>query len=74
MAQTDYNIHDVTVRDVPTFARGGGVQNVTQVTFYVGPDHGPFQLTYPAGTATGVQIRQDMETKVRELRTISGEV
>lgn len=72
MAPTDYNIHDVQVRDAPRFGIGGAITQQTTVTFYIG-DHGPFTLNYAQGTATSQQIRADMDSKVRDLRTITGE-
>lgn len=73
MAPTDYNVHDVTVRDVPSFGLNGNVTNKTQVTFFVGA-HGPFFLSYEPTQATQQQIQTDIDSKVRMLRAISGEV
>lgn len=73
MAQTDYAIHDVQVRDTLSFGLSGTAQTKTIVTYYVG-SHGPFTLTYNKDQATSAQIRNDMETQARDLRAINGEV
>jgi hypothetical protein len=72
MAPADYAVHDVTVRDVPTFGSGGTITMKTQVTFFVGA-HGPFQLSYGKDQATGAQIQSDIQKQVQVLRTITGE-
>jgi hypothetical protein len=72
MAPQDFNVHDVNVRDTPSFGIGGTVGTNTVVTFHVGA-HGPFTLTYKKEQATGAQIQQDIDAQVRTLRAIVGE-
>lgn len=72
MAPQDYAVHDVTVRDTPTFGLGGNIAMKTTVTFYVGV-HGPFQLTYNKDQATAATIQNDINEQARTLRAINGE-
>lgn len=63
----------VTVKDGTRFLYNGATQDVTTVTYFLGR-HGPFTLTYPRGTATSVQINNDIAARQRELRQVQGVV
>ena len=63
--------NSVKVTDKTKFLFNGGTQQVTSVTYWLGR-HGPFTLEYPAGTATAVQINNDIALRQADLRQILG--
>lgn len=65
----NYNIHDVTVADVP--GQSGTLQpNLTKrVLFYVG-NNGPFRLDYTQQNFSAAKVRADMQAQVQILRDI----
>jgi hypothetical protein len=66
----DLRVHDITSNEQPYFGPGGITKKQTRVTFYVG-SHGPFTLTYDESQGTAQRIQDDINAKVRDLRTIT---
>ena len=65
------NVNSVKVQDGTRFLANGSSQRVTTVTYWLGT-HGPFELVYPLGTATGVQINNDITARKNELSQVLG--
>ena len=66
-------INSVKVQDGTRFLASGGTQRVTTVTYWLGK-HGPFELVYPQGTATAVQINNDIAARKNQLSQVMGTV
>jgi hypothetical protein len=64
-------VNSVKVADKTKFLFNGGTQKITAVTFWLGR-HGPFELEYPQGQATAVQINNDIAARQAQLRQIQG--
>jgi len=62
-------LHDVMISQTPQFDRGGRLQHVTVVTYYVG-DHGPFTDSFSADDDTPEKITSAMNTRVANLRRV----
>jgi len=63
------DLHDVMISQTPQFDRGGRLQHVTVVTYYVG-DHGPFTDSFSADDDTPEKITSAMNTRVANLRRV----
>ena len=63
--------NSVKVTDKTIFLYNGGTQKVTSVTYWLGR-HGPFELQYPLGQATAVQINNDIAARQAILRQVQG--
>lgn len=64
-------VNSVKIQDGTRFLSTGGTQKVTTVTYWLGR-HGPFELVYPQGTATSVQINNDINARKNELSQVMG--
>jgi hypothetical protein len=65
------NVNSVKIQDGTRFLSTGGTQKVTTVTYWLGR-HGPFELVYPQGTATAVQINTDINAQKNLLSQVQG--
>jgi len=63
--------NSVKVTDKTIFLFNGGTQKVTSVTYWLGR-HGPFELQYPQGQASAVQINSDIAARQAILRQVTG--
>jgi hypothetical protein len=63
--------NSVKVRDTTKFLFSGGTQKITAVTYWLGR-HGPFELEYPQGQASAVQINNDIAARQAQLRQVLG--
>jgi len=63
--------NSVKVQDKTKFLFNGGTQKVTAITYWLGR-HGPFELEYPQGQATAVQINNDIAARQAMLRQVMG--
>jgi hypothetical protein len=64
-------INSVKVQDGTRFLANGGVQKVTTVTYWLGR-HGPFELVYPQGQVSAVQINSDIQQRKNDLAQVNG--
>ena len=64
-------VNTVKVQDGTRFLANGGTQKVTTVIYWLGR-HGPFELVYPQGQVSAVQINNDINTRKSLLSQISG--
>ena len=62
----DITDHSTTSR----FVRGGGTQNITRVTFFVGK-YGPFTEEFPQGQDGADVIQAAITRKVQSLRQLN---
>jgi hypothetical protein len=69
MAPDPYQIHDVTVLDIPGVIGSLHPAVTKRVVFYVGTN-GPFQLNYSFQQYSAAQVRADMQAQVQILREI----
>lgn len=62
-------VHDVVVRQQPTFSQGGAIGQQVVVSYMVG-DHGPFTLTYSPQEFTPEAARSAMDHQAVQLRRL----
>ena len=68
----DFSVHDIQVTQQPFFNPNGQINSQHRVQFFVGT-HGPFILTFVGKEWDPNKVRQQIEQKVQELRTITGD-
>lgn len=64
-------VNSVKIQDGTRFLSTGGTQKVTTVTYWLGR-HGPFELVYPQGQVSAVQINNDINTRKALLSQVQG--
>ena len=63
------NVHDIVISQVPAYTAAGAQILNTQVKFSVGT-HGPFTLTFPAGSDTAAAISASIQNQQGQLRNL----
>ena len=64
-------VNSVKIQDGTRFLTSGGVQKVTTVTYWLGR-HGPFELVYPQGQVSAMQINGDITARKNDLSQVLG--
>jgi hypothetical protein len=63
--------NSVKAQDGTRFLSNGGVQKVTTITYWLGR-HGPFELVYPQGQWSAVDVNNAIHKQRNELSQVLG--
>ncbi len=66
----EFQVHDITVSEVPVISVAGGITRIKIVRYMVG-NHGPFQDEYAPGEYTTEKVKERIDKRVRELRELA---